>query len=73
MPVQEIDAGQGEYDYSVLGWCMAQMVGAAWGGAMELEGDCHREYEAKAAGLHALHGVEGWGGVGLLCGRHPTP
>eukprot|EP00198_Chlamydomonas_reinhardtii_P002573 XP_001691909.1 predicted protein [Chlamydomonas reinhardtii] len=24
--LEEIDAGQGEYDYSVLGWCMAQMV-----------------------------------------------
>ncbi|GLC40647.1 hypothetical protein PLESTB_000036900 [Pleodorina starrii] len=60
--LEEIEAGVGEYDYSVLGWCMAQMVWygrADWAARICLE--LEREQLDWFSTQELLASVAGWG------------
>ncbi|KAG2501646.1 hypothetical protein HYH03_000150 [Edaphochlamys debaryana] len=60
--LEEIEAGGGEYDYSVLGWCLAQMV---WYGRADwsarLCADLERQNLEWYSTQDMLHAVAGWG------------
>ncbi|EFJ49451.1 hypothetical protein VOLCADRAFT_104326 [Volvox carteri f. nagariensis] len=62
--LEEIEAGLGDYDYSVLGWCMAQMVWygrADWAARLCLE--LERQQLDWFNTQELLGAIAGWGDV----------
>ncbi len=64
--IEEIEAGSDEYDYSVTGWCLAQMVSEGCGGS------CQRR-EGEQEGGHAELRRRRTGGTGPTSHRTRRP